>query len=182
MTTDGVLSKAEFAVKKITLLADDYIPSPYNLQSVIVRINLLLGDPLGDNVIADDTLRGAAAMQNAANEQLTQLLDQYIHQNISRRELSIEEMSQVLGQGRPVADGAQVGAQCQVAGRLDAAQNSLFLHLIFHYKTPQTQRRSAQRTQSDNLTNTLYHSVMESAIRSWRKETPSAPPRRVSTK
>ena len=102
LTTDGVLSKAEFAVKKITLLADDYIPSPYNLQSVIVRINLLLGDPLGDNVIADDTLRGAAAMQNAANEQLTQLLDQYIHQNISRRELSIEEMSQVLGVSRTV--------------------------------------------------------------------------------
>ena len=102
LTRDGVLSKAEFAVKKITLLADDYIPSPYNLQSVIVRINLLLGDPLGDNVIADDTLRGAAAMQNAANEQLTQLLDQYIHQNISRRELSIEEMSQVLGVSRTV--------------------------------------------------------------------------------
>lgn len=102
LTTEGILSQAEFAAKNITLLADDYIPSPYNLQSVIVRINLLLGDPLGDNVIPDDTLRGAAAMQNAANEQLTTLLDQYIHQNISRRELSLEEMSQVLGVSRTV--------------------------------------------------------------------------------
>lgn len=102
LTTDGVLSQAELSMKKITLLADDYIPSPYNLQSVIVRINKMLGEPDSMEVVRDDTMRGADAMLNAVNLYLRQLLDQYIRQNISRKELSVEEMGRVLGVSRTV--------------------------------------------------------------------------------
>lgn len=101
LTTDGVMTQAEITMKKITLLADDYIPSPYNLQTVIARIHRQLDEPMGD-VVADDTMRGADAMSNAVNTQIRQLLDQYIIQNISKKDLSIEEMSKVLGVSRTV--------------------------------------------------------------------------------
>lgn len=101
LTTDGILTQTEIYQKHITLLADDYIPSPYNLQSVIIRLNKILGEPLGE-VLVDDTLRGAEAMQSAVNIQLLQLLDQYIRQNINRKELSIEEMAKVLNINRTV--------------------------------------------------------------------------------
>lgn len=102
LTTDGVLTQGEFSVKNITLLADDYVPSPYNLQSVVVRVNTLLGEPVADPVAVDDTLRGADAMTESAHVLLCELLDQYIIQNISRKDLSIEEMSRVLGVSRTV--------------------------------------------------------------------------------
>ena len=35
-------------------------------------------------------------------------------------------------QSGPVADGPQVGAQGQITGGLDAAENAFFLHFIFH--------------------------------------------------
>ena len=39
-------------------------------------------------------------------------------------------------ESRPVADRAEIGAQGQVAGGLDAAQNPLSLHVLFHASTP----------------------------------------------
>lgn len=96
LTTDGVLSQSELVFKHITLMADDYIPSPYNLQSLIVRINLLLGEKNEGETTVDDTLRGAIAMNNAVNSQLKYTIDQYIHENISRKDLNFEELCQVL--------------------------------------------------------------------------------------
>jgi len=100
LTTEGTLTQAELLIKKITLMADDYIPSPYNLQSVIVRINRLIGVPLDNDIVMDDTLRGAEAMVKSANNQLRLMFDQYIMQNIGRKELSIEEMSAVMSTSR----------------------------------------------------------------------------------
>ena len=41
-----------------------------------------------------------------------------------------------IGQSRPVADGAQIGAQSQIAGGLNTAENPLLLYFICHGKTP----------------------------------------------
>lgn len=100
LTTDGIMTQSELTLRHITLMADDYVPSPYNLQSVMVRINKLLGEPIEEGVVIDDTLRGAEAMTGSVNAQLRMLLDQYVKQNINRKELSIEEMSQVMGISR----------------------------------------------------------------------------------
>lgn len=102
LTTDGVLTQGELAIKNISLFADDYVPSPYNLQSVTARINSLLGEPNSEAPVMDDTTRGADAMTSAAKVQLQQLLDQYILQNIGRKDLSIEDMSKVLNVSRTV--------------------------------------------------------------------------------
>lgn len=92
LTTDGVLTQTELTYKRITLMADDYVPSPYNLQSLIVRINSLLGEPLSADTVMDDTLRGSIAMTNAVQAQMKQMIDQFILQNISRKDLNFEEL------------------------------------------------------------------------------------------
>ncbi len=100
LTTDGVLSQSEVVIKKLSLIADDYIPSPYNLQSVILRINNLLGEPNTGDTVMDDTLRGAIANCNSVKAQLKSVVDQYIKENISRKDLSFEELCHVMNISR----------------------------------------------------------------------------------
>lgn len=100
LTTDGVLTQSDIVFKHITLMADDYIPSPYNLQSVIVRINTILGLSVVKDNTMDDTLRGSIAMTNAVQAQLKFVFDQYILQNISRKDLNFEDLCQSLNISR----------------------------------------------------------------------------------
>ena len=99
--TEGVLSQAELTLKKITLMADDYVAKPFNLKSIVIRCNLLLGEEVSETEITqDETMINADAMLASMSEQLRASVDQYVIQNISRKDLSVEEMSQVLNMSR----------------------------------------------------------------------------------
>ena len=86
-------------------------------------------------------------------------------------------------QGYPVLDGAHVGAQSQVAAGLDAAENSLLPHVVFHdlllrSMPPERSgavlflfRIPARRTapQKNWLSNVLYH-IIRKVQRCFRSE------------
>ena len=75
-----------------------------------------------------------------------------------------------VSQSRPVLDGPQIGTQGQVAGGLDAAQDSFFLYFVFHFvSTSNTQAarhlcRMAAGFPYIEITIILYHTTLFCAI------------------
>lgn len=102
LTTEGAMSVNELEDQKITFMADDYIPQPMNLKSAMARINKLIGIrvPSIEEIPNDDTIRSAESLCLAIKLQLRKQVDDYVMQNISRSDLSIDELSRALGVSR----------------------------------------------------------------------------------
>lgn len=96
LATDSVMSAAEILHAGLSLVADDYVPKPFNLKTLAWRINALLGQEQAAAPV-DDTMQGGDALCSAAADMLRQQVERYVQENISRTDLSIDEMSRVIG-------------------------------------------------------------------------------------
>lgn len=98
ITTEGMQNAQDIIQNRITLMADDYIPQPMNLQVAILRINRLLGVeiPGMEDIAEEETMQLADSMALAVKLQLRQQVYDYVVQNISRKDLSIEELSRAM--------------------------------------------------------------------------------------
>ncbi|MCF0195654.1 MAG: helix-turn-helix domain-containing protein [Bacteroidaceae bacterium] len=97
-------SLTEMDTKKVTMMADDYIPQPMNLNVLTQRVYRMLDISFNqtDEIKGDETSRAADMMTMSVKLQLRKYVDDYVMQNISRKDLTIDELSRVLGISRTV--------------------------------------------------------------------------------
>lgn len=102
LTTPKVYTLSELDDNGVTMMADDYIPQPMNLKALIARVFRLLDmeDNVKDDLKNDETMHDADTMKMAAKLQLRKYVDDYVMQNISRKDLSIDELSRAIGVSR----------------------------------------------------------------------------------
>lgn len=88
---------------RVTSSADDYVAKPFNIQVLISHMNTLLGireDGVESNVDEDESAIESRAIAATMDEQLRISAEQFVLQNVSRSNLSVEEMAKSLNMSR----------------------------------------------------------------------------------
>lgn len=88
---------------KVTTSADEYVAKPFNIQVLISRMNNLLGIHVSDadaNLDEDESAIESRAIAATMDEQLRINAEQFVLQNVSRANLSVEEMAKSLNMSR----------------------------------------------------------------------------------